>query len=163
MKNIFRYICLNLCVLIFGLSCQKDHNKYSNKELEEHRLMAFQEWEKSEYFIESVGSLYKIQYTIPDSIPVDDIRMQYIQKHPNLPDFIKKALIERRDVIMMTVTEFYLINQDISDQVIIVQPIYNDNFIEIGYSNELVKKYRYIAGGPVWWFKYGFLWNHGIA
>jgi hypothetical protein len=43
---------------------------------------------------------------------------------PDLPDFIKKAL-ERCDTVMMTINELYIINNDISDQVIMVQPFYS--------------------------------------
>jgi hypothetical protein len=105
----------------------------------------------------------KIKYEVPDTLDEEDLRYKYIRDNPKLPDYIKKALIERHPVFLMTVGELFLALPELAEKAIIVQPKWRPNMIEVGYQEYLMERNRFIANGPIYWFKNGFLVEHGMA
>ena len=106
---------------------------------------------------------YHIDYNFPNDIEVSNDIQEYILNNSKLPGYIKKALIEKVPIELMTIGELFLIDSTLAQTAIIVQPIKRPNMLQVGFPEYLYKSNRYISSGPVYWFKNGFLINFGIA
>lgn len=62
---------------------------------------------------------YDVKYTIPDSIIISSAKQEYFKKNKNLPDFIKKAIVEQYEAMFMTIGEFFLAKPELADSVVI--------------------------------------------
>jgi hypothetical protein len=158
------FVKINIIVLmIVYLACDYTYKKSESYNLEKHRQLALNEWKKSEFYNSAYDSIFSIKYYIDDSTKIDQNILKYIKKNPFLPDYIKKYLVEKKEIFMMSLGEFYLINPQYSESTIITQPLGRENYLQIGYPLDINKQKRSITNGPIWWFKYYFLWDFGIA
>ena len=106
---------------------------------------------------------FHIDYNLPKDIKVSKEIHEYISNNTKLPSYIKKALIEKEPIELMTIGELFLIDSTLAKRAIIVQPIKRPNMLQVGFPEFLFERSRLISSGPVYWFKNGFLIGFAIA
>ena len=152
-------VVILLCLLsfLFFLNCVKKKNNFR----ETHREIAKKE------IISEIGNNKRIEkitnseFSISDTSEIDKDILAYINNNPGLPGFIKRALVHRYPVNLMSIEEFLLINDNlINDYVIIINKNEPDIFT-IGPRECYSIKTNYFKCGTIWQFKYGFLWSWG--
>ncbi len=147
------------------ISCKESREKISefdnNSTIEMYRKLVLEEWENSDVYMEGFEDSFDIHYAIPDTVDEQDPRIKYIRRNKLLPDYIVKALIEKRWIITMTIGEYFLAFPEEEGTSKIAISKYIPGWIEVGSPSNYDKQSGMIRGGMVVMFRYGFLWNIG--
>ena len=152
-----------LCILLIGtiFNCSGKINDFNqiNDWTEKHRKLAIEE------FLKLAGEEYKdyfyVSFKLDSSVKTENRISDYISNHIFLPGFIKKSLIEKKEIFMMTMEEFLLIKSSTIHKLQIVVPLTRPNEIHVGYKKFYNSSSRAFSGGDIWIFKHGFLWIYG--
>lgn len=167
MINIIRLIqAVIFCLLPLLITCGKPIKMDSMKNgewLEKHRQLALKEWLLSDSYDPKIDPQKIKKYVFPDSIKLDEIQQKYIKENPLLPPFVIKTIVERKENVLITIGEFFLIHPELTEELMIVAKRNRSEWLQVGYKKWYSKEVGMITGGPVWWFKYGFLWSWGYA
>lgn len=136
--------------------------------LEKHRQIALSKWKEDNSSIDFKYSSFNGDYQIPDSLQLDSLKIHYIKKNDYLPGYIKEAIINEHESVLMTLGEFFLVKKDEIDSLMII-PVYlnpkeafKPYIIHVGYRKNFSKRIGTFGSGKIWTFKYGFLWSYGL-
>ncbi len=163
---LFSRLLVVLIMLATIFSCRSEIKYQSAKEyywLEKHRKLFLEEIRATSTDPDGLDSLIHTTYIIPDSVnAIGGEILDYIQANLYLPDYIIKALIERKVVISMTMGELFLVKPDLRKKLSIGIPNHSRYSVILGYETFYFERTG-MFNGPVWEFKDGFLVRFGIV
>lgn len=149
-----------LIVFATFFSCQSRIKYKSAKEyywLEKHRKLFIEEIRSNSTAPDLLDSLIHEKYIIPDSVIVNGGEiLDYIHANLYLPDYIIKALIERKVVVSMTMGELFLVEPQLRKELSVGIPQHARYTVELGYESSYSERTG-MFNGIVWVFKHGFL------
>ncbi len=162
----FFKLLIGLIALGTVISCRTQIKYKSAQEyywLEKHRKLFIEELRTTGKKPHGLDSLIYTKYVIPDSIIAKGGEvLDYIQANLYLPDYIIKALIERKVVISMTMGELFLVKPGLRKKLSIGIPKHSRYSVFLGYETFYFERTG-MFNGPVWVFKDGFLLEFGIV